>query len=285
MQGKYTESFDGCKIYYEMSLAKSRKPCLVFLHGISGNCTVWKHQMEFFGSKKYPVLAVDLCGHGNSHKENHSSRYTIDNLARDVHAILKHEQIKDYVFVGHSLGGMVALAYDRLYPGKAKAFVLIATPASNPLKYQVVPHLDKLTFLFTGGAKAAAKAVSVIKRSKYPYIDYSRLSSCNALTMLFHDLRCTPANVYFRLAAELFCFDITGHIPKIKRPMLLVTGDRDRALLKQALIDIDRVAKDSELVVMKRTDHLNPIRRPHELGKIIDTFLEKIGQGKKAVNR
>ncbi|MEM4267456.1 MAG: alpha/beta hydrolase [Candidatus Woesearchaeota archaeon] len=269
---KFIDSFDGIKIFYRIEKGK-KNTYLIFLHGISGNCTVWNHQIDFFKGN-YPSVAIDLCGHGKSHKQNHNKRYTITNFAMDIDSIIESEKIKNFVLIGHSLGGMVALEYDKLYPGKAKAFVLIATPAVNPLKYQIIPYLDKVTPIFVAGAKGLAWLTGKIKRKSYPYIDYSRLGSCNAFTVLFHDLRCTPADAYFSIAAEMFNFDIRFHLKNINKPVLLISGDMDMALSRKAVCDIKKIiGEKAKLVIMRRTDHLNPIRKPHELSKIINDFL------------
>ena len=110
----YLKSFDGTKIYYNYSRG-SKEPTLVFLHGIGGNWTVWKKEIEFFQKEGFSTIALDLRGHGMSEAPEPEERYKISYFSKDVHAILKKENITYFVLIGHSLGGAVALTYCQLY--------------------------------------------------------------------------------------------------------------------------------------------------------------------------
>lgn len=274
MEHKNIQSYDGNPLFYAFHPAQKNKRVLVFIHGLSGNHTVWKHSIAYFKKKGYGIVAVDLCGHGNSFKNGPLSRYSLKNLALDIKHILIHEKVTSPVLIGHSLGGMIALQYDMLYPQNAVQLVLIATPPRNPLRYQILP-IHYLTPLFKLTALLLGTISKYLKRRTYPYIDYSTLKRYNAITVVFKDLQGTPLNSYMWTVLAMLAFDCIEQLHKIKKPILLITGEYDFAVSQHALREIQKYAPHAILKIMKATDHLNPIRRPQELNSIISKFLER----------
>jgi pimeloyl-ACP methyl ester carboxylesterase len=97
-------SADGLPISYE---ARGQGPAtLVFIHGWSCDRTYWRYQMDSLQGE-YRVIALDLAGSGASGKDR--KNWSIANFANDVAAVVKAEDAKNVVLVGHSLGGPVAL--------------------------------------------------------------------------------------------------------------------------------------------------------------------------------
>lgn len=118
----YYKSKDKLKIYYEI-IKNKNKPFIVFIHGFCGNIKSFKYQKDFF-KKKYNILSIDLRGHGKSDKPKKEFFYKKELMINDVTNIIKKEKIKDFILIGFSLGGHIALNL----PIKAKKIILI-----NPL--------------------------------------------------------------------------------------------------------------------------------------------------------
>ena len=107
------------QIYYS-SIGKGTP--LVLLHGFLENSTMWDFYIDNF-SKKYQIITIDLLGHGQT--ENMSYMHTMEDMADAVHAVLYHLGISQSIFVGHSMGGYVSLAFAELYPDMVKGIVLL----------------------------------------------------------------------------------------------------------------------------------------------------------------
>lgn len=80
-------------------------PPVVLLHGLSHRWQTWDRMIPRLTSS-WHVYAVDQRGHGRS---AHGAQYRVVDYARDVVAFL-HRLDEPAVLVGHSLGGLVALA-------------------------------------------------------------------------------------------------------------------------------------------------------------------------------
>lgn len=81
-------------------------PLLVLLHGLGGNSALWQSlkpslAMHWVGR----WIAPDFAGHGRS---PHRGPYSIERHAADVAALLEGEN--DVTVVGHSMGGLIAMA-------------------------------------------------------------------------------------------------------------------------------------------------------------------------------
>jgi pimeloyl-ACP methyl ester carboxylesterase len=97
-------SSDGVRLAYETRGTGS--PALVFIHGWCCNREHWKNQVDVFDDD-HRVIALDLGGHGESGANR--SDWTLHSLARDVQAVVEAEGLDRVIFVGHSMGGPVAL--------------------------------------------------------------------------------------------------------------------------------------------------------------------------------
>lgn len=83
---------------------------------------MWDFYIEGF-AKKYRVITIDLLGHGQT--ECLGYIHTIEDMADAVHSVLTELRIKKALFVGHSMGGYVALAFAELYLDAVKGLVLL----------------------------------------------------------------------------------------------------------------------------------------------------------------
>jgi pimeloyl-ACP methyl ester carboxylesterase len=99
---------------------------LVFLHGFPFCRGIWSPQVEAFKSR-YRVIAPDLPGFGES--EATPGPTTMEQLARDLLALLKHLDTGPVILAGHSMGGYVALAFAHAYPESVRELILVGTRA------------------------------------------------------------------------------------------------------------------------------------------------------------
>ncbi|MCW2118345.1 alpha/beta fold hydrolase [Flavobacterium sp. 7A] len=95
---------------------------IILLHGFLENKQMWNSFIPEI-SNKNRVITIDLLGHGDT--ECMSYVHTMEDNADAVHAVLTHLRIRKAVFVGHSMGGYVSLAFAELFPESVKGLVLL----------------------------------------------------------------------------------------------------------------------------------------------------------------
>lgn len=114
-----TIRYKNIKIAYS-NTGKGR--AIVLLHGFLENSSMWNFYINNF-SQNHQVVTIDLLGHGQT--ENLSYMHTMEDMADAVHTVLLHLKVSEAVFVGHSMGGYVSLAFAELYPEIVKGIVLL----------------------------------------------------------------------------------------------------------------------------------------------------------------
>ena len=87
---------------------------------------MWNHFIPEL-TQKNRVITIDLLGHGGT--ECLGYVHTMEDNADVVHAVLSELRIRKAIFVGHSMGGYVALAFAELYPDTMKGLVLLNSTA------------------------------------------------------------------------------------------------------------------------------------------------------------
>jgi len=92
------------------------------LHGFLENQTMWQDLVPEL-INKYRVIAIDLLGHGET--ECLGYVHSMEENAEVVRSILSELRIRKAVFVGHSMGGYVALAFAEMFPKMVKGLVLL----------------------------------------------------------------------------------------------------------------------------------------------------------------
>ncbi|RDI56971.1 alpha/beta fold hydrolase [Flavobacterium glaciei] len=99
---------------------------IVLLHGFLENKSMWDFYVPNL-AKKNRVITIDLLGHGAT--ECLGYVHTMEDNADVVHAVLSELRIRKAIFVGHSMGGYVALAFAELYSDTVKGLVLLNSTA------------------------------------------------------------------------------------------------------------------------------------------------------------
>ena len=98
-------------------------PPVLLVHGLGGTIENWRALAPPLAAR-HRVLVPDLPGHGGS--EPLPEARHVDALAEAVLGMADAEQIRDAVWVGHSLGGVVGLRAAVLRPDAVRGLVLAA---------------------------------------------------------------------------------------------------------------------------------------------------------------
>ena len=114
---------NGIETYYEIHGAEGA-PWLTLSHSLACSVRMWDPQIAAFKSR-YRILAYDTRGHGASTAP--AGAYTLDMLAEDLRALLRHLKIERTHFAGLSMGGMIGQTYALRYPGSFHGLVLADT--------------------------------------------------------------------------------------------------------------------------------------------------------------
>ena len=96
-------------------------------------------------SKHFRVISYDFRGHGKSPISN--KNFTFENLIEDLERVREKTKIERAHFFGHSLGGMIAPAYEKKYPDNTISVGLLSTVAGRSFEdkikiYDVIKKME-----------------------------------------------------------------------------------------------------------------------------------------------
>lgn len=93
---------------------------LVILHGIFGSSKNWMSVGRTLSSHSH-VYAIDQRNHGDSPWDE---SHTLDDLVGDLHEFIGEHRLMNPIILGHSMGGLVAMAFALKYPQDLSALII-----------------------------------------------------------------------------------------------------------------------------------------------------------------
>jgi pimeloyl-ACP methyl ester carboxylesterase len=115
---------DDCPIHY-VRWGDASKPPVLLIHGGGAHAFWWGFLAPIL-AERYSVIAMDLSGHGDSGRRE---RYPREVWSRDVLAVIADATPATRPFlVGHSMGGLVAVATAALHGERLSGAILVDAP-------------------------------------------------------------------------------------------------------------------------------------------------------------
>ena len=112
----------GLRLHYA-DWGNESAPPLILIHGGLDHCRSW----DAIATELQPhfhIMAPDLRGHGESEWAKGSS-YSLTDHVYDLTRLMHFADVQDATIVGHSLGGMISLAYTRTYPERVSRLAVL----------------------------------------------------------------------------------------------------------------------------------------------------------------
>lgn len=105
---------------------------MLCLHGGAAHAHWFDYVAPGFTADHH-VLALDSRGHGDSARADPKT-YTWKTFAEDVNAFVEKLDLRDYVLVGHSMGGMISLLHAATNPQRIGRLVIVDSVMLMPME-------------------------------------------------------------------------------------------------------------------------------------------------------
>ena len=238
----------------------TNKDTIVFLHGSGLSHIVWSLAEQFFSSKNYNVLSIDLPGHGNSDGPCLDS---IEKIADWMEKVFDKLKLKNLILVGHSQGCLEILEYSSRYKERLKKLVFVG--GSN--KMPVHPDLIELA---QSGHSDAVKLMM-----KWGYEGSKKFIGGNPVEKIIQ----SPRDISEILAVDLnACNNYSNGSEAAKAidlPSMLIFGELDKMVNLEAGKKFSNLIKNSTTHVIKGCGHMIMIEKAFEMREKILEFLNK----------
>jgi 3-oxoadipate enol-lactonase len=237
---------------------------VLFLHGIGGNRTNWRGQIERFSSFCH-AAAWDARGYGLS--DDYEGPFDYADVAWDLLRVIDHFGAKRAHLVGLSMGGRIILDFHARHADRVASLTFVDTlPKSQPpdrraefLRLRQKPLLDG------GHPREIAHAVASTLVSPR-----ARPGAYEQLVASMEALRREP---YLKAIAAQANIDRTDELARIRVPAAFIVGVDDHltppAEMRAAA---DRV-QGSRYVEIVDAGHLSNIEQPEAFNAALDEFL------------
>ena len=236
------------------------KDTIVFLHGSGLSHIVWSLAEQFFSSKNYNVLSIDLPGHGNSDGPCLDS---IEKIADWMEKVFDKLKLKNLILVGHSQGCLEILEYSSRYKERLKKLVFVG--GSN--KMPVHPDLIELA---QSGHSDAVKLMM-----KWGYEGSKKFIGGNPVEKIIQ----SPRDISEILAIDLnACNNYSNGSEAAKVidiPSMLIFGELDKMVNLESGKKFSNLIKNSTTHVIKGCGHMIMIEKAFEMREKILEFLNK----------
>lgn len=232
-------------------------PTLVFLHYWGGTARTWHPVIDRLPG--HGTLSIDARGWGRSRAL--PGPYTLEQLARDTHAVIADAGVSDYVLVGHSMGGKVAQLVAAARPAGLVGLVLVGSGPAKPAAVVTGEYQERLSGAYDSEESTATVRDTVLTAT--PLSDELK-------AQVIADSRSGATEARLEWPLHGIAQDITNEARTIDVPVLVIAGEHDQVEPVEVLRDnLLPYLAHADLQVIQGSGHLVPLEAPADLALII----------------
>ena len=239
---------------------------VVFANSLGTDLRLWDMVLPLL-PQGLKFIRYDKRGHGLSSLP--PAPYAMGALVRDAERLLDHLEVRDCVFVGLSIGGMIGqgLAVKRL--DQVRALVLSNTGAKigTPEMWE-----QRIAAVETGGIESLADAVMERWFSK-------AFRATPEMALWRNMLVRQPAQGYAGCSAAISGTDFLTPTSGLRLPALGIAGDEDGATPPDLVRETIGLIPGSRFELIRKAGHLPCVEQPRTYADILTGFLAEIGHG------
>ena len=237
-----------------------KKETIIFLHGSGLSHIVWSLVEQFFSSKNYNVLSIDLPGHGNSEGPCLS---TIEEIADWLEKVFVKLKLEEIILVGHSQGCLEMLEYSNKYKSRLKKLVFMGGSYKMPVNKDLID-------LAKNGDSDAVKLMM-----KWCYEDSKKFIGGNPIKRIIQ----SPRDISEILGVDLVACNnyINGSnaVKTIDCPTMFVFGALDKMVNIEIGKKFANMVDNSTTHIIDGCGHMIMIEKAFEMREKVLEFLQK----------
>ncbi len=265
---------DGVKIHY---IAEGKGPLAILIHGFPDYAYTWRHLTPLL-KKHYRVAAVDLRGYNLSDSPEGVENYAMPVLIGDILAVMRAEGAERATLIGHDWGAAIAWQMAINAPGAVDRLVILSVPHPVGLARELATNKQQqedsqyARDFQAEGAEDSLTAEGLAswvedQKARKKYIKAFKRSDFTAMLNYYR------AN-YPRDAAAAAAAAQSAPPPKIKAPVLVIHGVKDKALNAAGHNGTwDWVEQDTTLLMLPEADHFVQHDAPELVNRTIMDWL------------
>jgi 3-oxoadipate enol-lactonase len=237
---------------------------LVFANSLGTDLRLWDAIVPLL-PEGLRIIRFDNRGHGLSSVPQ--GPYSMGSLITDCERLLDHLEVRNCVFVGLSIGGMIAqgLAVKRLDLIRAMVLSNTAAKIGTPALWD-----DRIAMVHAGGIESLADAVMV----RWFSAEFRAAPQME----LWRNMLVQQADAgYAGCSAAISGTDFFASTAGLRLPCLGIAGTEDGSTPPDMVRETVDLIPGSKFHVMHHSGHLSCVDQPEEYARVLTDFLREIG--------
>jgi pimeloyl-ACP methyl ester carboxylesterase len=244
-------------------------PAVVLLHGYALSAASWDPVAERMRDRAR-IIRPDLRGFARSSPGE--GPYTMERMAEDVAAILDERRIERATIVGHSMGGVVAMAFARAFPQRVAGIALVDSRVDPD-----TPEQERNRLSLAERAKNEGLGVieaSYVPKFFAPRVYEERADLVEAAHRGFADHDNASAAAAF--AGSVRRFDGRAVLASLDVPAHVLCGDQDAFFTVASQQRLVAAARDGEIAVIPGCGHMPMWEAPDETAAALLRLVDRV---------
>lgn len=248
---------------------------IIFIHSYLWDSNMWEPQLKEL-SKSFKCISIDLWGHGESDFLNKEDTCSLKELTEDIINIADQLNIKQFDYIGLSVGAMLGTYLALNYNNRIKKLVLMDgysgdEPISTQEKYiNLLNTIEHLKYI----PEELANIIIPMFFSK---------NEGNSKGIFYRNFKNELMNkkeknidTIVKLGREIFQREnLLNEMKNIKNPTLFLVGDEDIPRPAYESLEMHKLVKNSKLTIIPNAGHISNLENPAFVNSEIIKFLNK----------
>jgi pimeloyl-ACP methyl ester carboxylesterase len=264
-------------------------PAVMLLHGYPFDRSMWREQIDLLSANGFRAIAPDLRGLGETSDElqfvaevDHRSSErqaeayrtitTMDDMARDVAALMDELKVDRAVICGLSMGGYVALEFVHLFPTRVSGLVLAGTRAPADNEQEKLVREQQAQRILAEGMNGIAEAT--LPKLLAPNTLNEKPEVVAQVREMI--LRSDPRGAAAAQRGMAVRRDYSRDLPGIDVGTLVIVGREDPIRPVADAEFMHRMIPNSRLEIIEDAAHMTNMEQPAVWNRALIDFLELI---------
>ncbi|WP_319824515.1 3-oxoadipate enol-lactonase [Thalassovita sp.] len=237
---------------------------VIFANSLGTDLRLWDNVLPLLPAG-LRLIRYDKRGHGLS--DCPPGPYSMGTLVRDAERLLDHLKVRNCVFVGLSIGGMIAqgLAVKRLDLVRAVVLSNTAAKIGQPDMWA-----DRIESVRSGGIEALADATM----DRWFSRAFRQTPELHAWRNM---MTRQPIEGYIGCSAAISGTDFYTPTSGLRLPLLGIAGSEDGSTPPDLVRETVDLVPGSKFHLIRKAGHLPCVEQPAEYAQVLAKFLTEIG--------
>lgn len=258
----FTADLNGTNLHYTDQGPRDA-PALVFSNSLGTDLRVWDALIPHL-PRGLRLVRYDKRGHGLSAAP--PGPYSVETLADDAAALIRHLDLRRPVFVGLSIGGLIGQSLALRHPDLLAGLVISNSAAKIG---EAAMWQDRIVTIRADGLASIASATmerwfSPAFRARRQDAPWSRM------------LERQPQDGYVACCQAIADADLRGAVPGLTLPVQLIAGAYDGATPPEIVRDTADLIPAARFALIEDAAHIPCVETPAAHAAIITDFLKEI---------